>query len=229
MSWPPRILSVNSNEELCEPDWRSRISIPPLSELNDAYGEIKMMAIERILVPIDFSESSLKSNDAVEFSRPYEAELILLFVVERGFYESPLLVPDSGALLKHQARATEENRGDVQGLGQARRQVPDARRVRCRLPGDHRGREQSPRKFDRHFIARTHWLGARSDRQRRGEGRATCSLSGAGDPYLAEAQAADRHAKTLADRAKAIAFLTGQAKGIDNEPRNAAGGRWSRT
>ena len=110
MSWPPPILSVNSsNEELCEPDWRSRISIPPLSELNDAYGEIKMMAIERILVPIDFSESSLKAlDDAVEFSRPYEAELILLFVVERGFYESPLLVPDSGALLKHQARATEE-------------------------------------------------------------------------------------------------------------------------
>lgn len=110
MSWPPRILSVNSsNEELCEPDWRSRISIPPLSELNDADGEIKMMAIERILVPIDFSESSLRAlDDAVEFSRPYEAELILLFVVERGFYESPLLVPDSGALLKHQARATEE-------------------------------------------------------------------------------------------------------------------------
>ena len=69
MSWPPRILSVNSNEELCEPDWRSRISIPPLSELNDAYGEIKMMAIERILVPIDFSESSLRAlNEAVEFA-----------------------------------------------------------------------------------------------------------------------------------------------------------------
>jgi len=68
-----------------------------------------MMAIERILVPIDFSESSLKALDeAVEFSRPYGAELILLFVVEHGFYESPLLVPDSGALLKHQARATEE-------------------------------------------------------------------------------------------------------------------------
>src|ERR1700691_5908448 len=68
-----------------------------------------MMAIERILVPIDFSESSLSALDeAVEFSRPYEAELILLFVVERGFYESPLLVPDSGALLEHQAGATEE-------------------------------------------------------------------------------------------------------------------------
>jgi len=73
-----------------------------------------MMAIERILVPIDFSQSSLKALDeAVEFSRPYEAELILLFVVERGFYESPLLVPDSGALLKHQARAAEENLEEI--------------------------------------------------------------------------------------------------------------------
>jgi len=67
------------------------------------------MGIERILVPIDFSESSLKALDeAVEFSRPYEAELIVLFVVERGFYESPLLVPDSGAVLEHQAGGAEE-------------------------------------------------------------------------------------------------------------------------
>jgi universal stress protein A len=68
-----------------------------------------MMAIERILVPIDFSDPSLRALDqAVEFSRPYEAELILLFVVERGYYESPLLVPDSGSVLEHQARAAEE-------------------------------------------------------------------------------------------------------------------------
>ncbi len=63
-----------------------------------------MKAIKRILVPIDFSALSLKALDhAVEFSRPYSAELILIFVVERGYYESPLLVPDSGAILQHQA------------------------------------------------------------------------------------------------------------------------------
>ena len=68
-----------------------------------------MKSIERILVPIDFSESSLKAVDeAVEFSRPYEAELILLFVVERMIYESPLLVIDSSALLQNQARAPGE-------------------------------------------------------------------------------------------------------------------------
>jgi universal stress protein A len=73
-----------------------------------------MKAIERILVPIDFSASSLKAVDeAVEFSRPYEAELILLFVVERMIYESPLLVIDSGALLENQARAAEEKLEEI--------------------------------------------------------------------------------------------------------------------
>ncbi len=73
-----------------------------------------MMAIERILVPLDFSEPSLRALDeAVEFNRPYEAELILLSVVERGFYESPLLVRDSGALLENQARATEEKLEEI--------------------------------------------------------------------------------------------------------------------
>jgi universal stress protein A len=63
-----------------------------------------MTAIERILVPIDFSAPSLRALDeAVEFSRPYNAELILMFVVERRYYESPVLVPDSGAILQHQA------------------------------------------------------------------------------------------------------------------------------
>ena len=73
-----------------------------------------MMAIERILVPIDFSASSLRALDeAVEFSRPYEAELILLFVVERGYYESPMLVPGSGSILEHQARASEEKLKEI--------------------------------------------------------------------------------------------------------------------
>jgi universal stress protein A len=73
-----------------------------------------MKAIERILVPIDFSASSLKTVDeAVEFSRPYEAELIFLFVVERMIYESPLLVIDSSALLKNQTRAAQEKLEEI--------------------------------------------------------------------------------------------------------------------
>jgi universal stress protein A len=67
-----------------------------------------MMAIERILVPIDFSAPSLKALDeAAEFSRPFNAELILMFVAERRFYESSVLVPDSGAILQHEAEVAQ--------------------------------------------------------------------------------------------------------------------------
>jgi nucleotide-binding universal stress UspA family protein len=73
-----------------------------------------MMEIERILVPIDFSAPSLKALDAaVEFGRPYNAELIVMFAVERGFYESPLFVPDSGAILEHQGQAAQDRLEDV--------------------------------------------------------------------------------------------------------------------
>jgi nucleotide-binding universal stress UspA family protein len=49
-----------------------------------------MMAIERILVPIDFSPPSLRAlDDAAEFSLPYEAQLIVLHVVERARFELP--------------------------------------------------------------------------------------------------------------------------------------------
>jgi universal stress protein A len=85
-----------------------------------------MMTIRRILVPIDFSEPSLKTLDeAVEFRRPYDAELILMFAVERSFNQSPLLVPDSGALLEQQARAAEAKLEEIcGGLGK--------RGVKCR-------------------------------------------------------------------------------------------------
>lgn len=74
------------------------------------------MKIERILVPIDFSAPSMKAvEEAAEFSRPYEAELILMFAVERGFHESPLLVPDQGRLLEQQAKAAEEKLEEICG------------------------------------------------------------------------------------------------------------------
>lgn len=79
----------------------------------------QMTKLERILVPIHFSEPSLKALDeAVELSRPYGAELILMSAVERSYYESPILVPDSGALLEQQARAAEEKLEEIcRGLG----------------------------------------------------------------------------------------------------------------
>ena len=67
-----------------------------------------MMAIERILVPVDFSRPSLRALDAaVEFSRPYDAQLIIMFVVEPGTYGSPLLVSDPEVLAEKQRRAAE--------------------------------------------------------------------------------------------------------------------------
>ena len=67
-----------------------------------------MIAIERILVPIDFSPSSLNALDeAVEFGRPYEAEIIVLCVLERDFHTPLMLVPDPRAFLQEQTRAAE--------------------------------------------------------------------------------------------------------------------------
>jgi universal stress protein A len=49
-----------------------------------------MMAIERILVPIDFSPPSLRAlDDAAEFSLPYKAGLIVMHAVERARFELP--------------------------------------------------------------------------------------------------------------------------------------------
>jgi universal stress protein A len=41
------------------------------------------MAIQRVLVPVDFSSPSLRALDyAVDFARPLDAEIVVLFVVE---------------------------------------------------------------------------------------------------------------------------------------------------
>jgi nucleotide-binding universal stress UspA family protein len=162
----------------------------------------KMKAIERILVPIDFSESSLKTVDeAVEFSRPYEAELILLFVVERMIYESPLMVIDSGALLKNQARIAEEKLEEI-----CRRLRKGG--VKCRAAVEsgaaYQAIVEAAKRFTRidcYIDPWTHWVGAHFDGQRGREGRATRGLPGAGGPDPGGAQA------TLAGQVKAVDSL----------------------
>ena len=48
------------------------------------------MAIKRILVPLDFSDDSLKAlTYARQFGRPFGAELVLLYVVEPIYYATP--------------------------------------------------------------------------------------------------------------------------------------------
>lgn len=67
-----------------------------------------MIAIERILVPIDFSPPSLRALDeAVEFGRPYEAEIIVLCVLERDYHTPITLVPNPRAFLQEQTSEVE--------------------------------------------------------------------------------------------------------------------------
>jgi nucleotide-binding universal stress UspA family protein len=69
--------------------------------------------IKRILVPVDFSDTSLHALDyAIEFGKPFKAALTVLFVVEPVYYATPadLYGPaaDLGALLEEQRRIGKE-------------------------------------------------------------------------------------------------------------------------
>ncbi len=137
-----------------------------------------MTAIERILVPIDFSEPSMKALDeAVEFNQTYDAEIVLMTAVERSSYESPLLAPDTGALLEGQAAGGAAARGNLHPLGSARHQVPDGGEFRRPLPGDRRCGEKVQGESDHHVHPRTNRPGTRSPRERRRAGPAARRLS----------------------------------------------------
>jgi nucleotide-binding universal stress UspA family protein len=48
------------------------------------------MKIKRILVPVDFSNTSLQALDyAIDFGKPFGAELVVLYVVEPVYYATP--------------------------------------------------------------------------------------------------------------------------------------------
>lgn len=48
------------------------------------------MAIERILVPVDFSTVSMQALEyAIDFAQPLDAEIVVLFVVEQFYYATP--------------------------------------------------------------------------------------------------------------------------------------------
>ncbi|HVO24326.1 MAG TPA: universal stress protein [Candidatus Margulisiibacteriota bacterium] len=71
------------------------------------------MAIQRVLVPVDFSAPSLHALDyAVDFARPLDAEIIVLFVVEPIYSVTPgdLYAPSSEltALMQEQRRQGRE-------------------------------------------------------------------------------------------------------------------------
>lgn len=70
------------------------------------------MSIKRVLVPVDFSRDSLAALDyAVEFTKPLEAEIVLLHVIEPVYYATPADLyatsPNLALLLEEQRRAAQ--------------------------------------------------------------------------------------------------------------------------
>jgi nucleotide-binding universal stress UspA family protein len=65
------------------------------------------VTIKRILVPVDFSTNSLQAVDyAIDFAKPWKAELQLVFVVEPIYYTmSEFAAPAVGELVEEQRRS----------------------------------------------------------------------------------------------------------------------------
>jgi len=65
--------------------------------------------IKRILVPTDFSRSSLKAVDyAVELAKQNHAELILVHIIEPMNYAVPRYLPEPTALLEEQRKQAQD-------------------------------------------------------------------------------------------------------------------------
>jgi universal stress protein A len=76
------------------------------------------MAIQRVLVPVDFSAPSLQAVDyAVDFARPLDAEIVVLFVVEPIYSVTAgdLYAPSSEltALMQEQRRQGREQLAEL--------------------------------------------------------------------------------------------------------------------
>ena len=83
------------------------------------------MTIKRILVPVDFSQSSLVALDyAIDFAKPFDAEVVVLFVVEPVVYATPADLygasADLGMVLKEQERGGREQLASLQKRLQSR-------------------------------------------------------------------------------------------------------------
>jgi universal stress protein A len=63
------------------------------------------MNIKRLLVPVDFSDSSAKALDfAIDFARMHKAEVLLVHVIEPMNYAVPRWLPEPTALLEEQRK-----------------------------------------------------------------------------------------------------------------------------
>lgn len=78
------------------------------------------MNIKRLLVPIDLSADSLEALElAVDFAKPYHAELIVLLVIEPIFFVAPEYTgPQTGALADLLAEQDRSARAELARLEQ---------------------------------------------------------------------------------------------------------------
>jgi len=71
------------------------------------------MKLKRILVPTDLSDRSLRALDyAIDFAKPFDAEIVALFVIEPIVYATPTDLygasVDLGLILREQERSARE-------------------------------------------------------------------------------------------------------------------------
>lgn len=84
------------------------------------------MKIKKILVPVDFSRHSLRALDyAVDFARPFDAEITMLHVVEPVAYATPAdlyagMATQLGNLLAEQRRSARQQLDELAGKYSAR-------------------------------------------------------------------------------------------------------------
>jgi nucleotide-binding universal stress UspA family protein len=87
------------------------------------------MAIKRILVPVDFSDDSLRALQyAKDFATPFKAELVLLYVVEPIYYATPADMyatsPNLALLIDEQRRSGKAQLARLEAkLAKGRRKV----------------------------------------------------------------------------------------------------------
>ncbi len=69
------------------------------------YREHELMPVRRIVVPVDFSTSSVKALEkALEYFAPHRPEIILIHVIEPMSYAVPRFIPEPTVLLEEQRR-----------------------------------------------------------------------------------------------------------------------------
>ena len=80
------------------------------------------MKIKRLLVPVDFSDSSATLLQfAIEFARMHDAEMLLVHVIEPMNYAVPRWLPEPTALLEEQRKEAADKIARLADRARARR------------------------------------------------------------------------------------------------------------